>query len=76
MTGTVEEAKSSYIIRDFETESFENRKATFQEIADQMNQAYGLTRVDLVLKDQYYNMRQVIEKDMTPVELAKESWKT
>ena len=72
MTGTVEEAKSSYIIRDFETESFEKRKATFQEIADRMNQDYGQTRVDLVLKDQYYNMRQVIEKDMTPVELAKE----
>ena len=46
MTGTVEEAKSSYIIRDFETESFENRKATFQEIADQMNKTYGQTRVD------------------------------
>ena len=72
MTGTVEEANSSYIIRDFETESFENRKATFQEIADKMNQAYGQTRVDLVSKDQYYNMRQVIEKDMMPVELAKE----
>ena len=71
MTGTVEEAKSSYIIRDFETESFENRKAVFQKIADEMNKAYGQTRVDLVLKDQYYNMRQVIEKDMTPVELAK-----
>lgn len=72
MTGTVEEANSSYIIRDFETESFENRKATFQEIADKINQAYGQTRVDLVIKDQYYNMRQVIEKDMMPVELAKE----
>lgn len=72
MTGTVEEANSSYIIRDFETESFENRKATFQEIADKMNQAYGQTRVDLVIKDQYYNMRQVIEKDMMPVELSKE----
>jgi len=72
MTGTVEEAKSSYIIRDFETESFENRKAVFQKIADEMNKTYGQTRVDLVLKDQYYNMRQVIEKDMTPVELAKE----
>jgi len=72
MTGTVEEANSSYIIRDFETESFENRKATSQEIADKMNQAYGQTRVDLVIKDQYYNMRQVIEKDMMPVELAKE----
>ena len=67
MTGTVEEAKSSYIIRDFE-----NRKASFQEIADKMNQAYGQKRVELLLKDQYYNMRQVIEKDMTPVELAKE----
>lgn len=37
-----------------------------------MNQAYGQTRVDLVIKDQYYNMRQVIEKNMMPVELAKE----
>lgn len=72
MTGTVEEANSSYIIRDFETESFENRKAAFQKIADEMNQAYGQTRVDLVIKDQYYNMRQVIEKNMMPVELAKE----
>lgn len=62
MTGTVEEAKASYIIRDFETESFENRKAAFQKIADEMNKTYGQTRVDLVLKDQYYNMRQVIEK--------------
>ena len=77
MTGTVEEAKASYIIRDFETESFENRKSAFQKIADEMNKTYGQTRVDLVLKDQYYNMRQVIEKDMTPVELAKgvmENW--
>ena len=72
MTGTVEEAKSSYIIRDFETKSFENRKTSFQEIADKMNQAYGQKRVELLLKDQYYNMRQVIEKDMTPVEVAKE----
>ena len=72
MTGTVEEANSSYIIRDFETESFENRKAAFQKIADEMNKAYGQTRVDLVIKDQYYNMRQVIEKNMMPVELAKE----
>ncbi|MBW7829157.1 peptidase T [Streptococcus thermophilus] len=72
MTGTVEEANSSYIIRDFETESFENRKAAFQKIADEMNKTYGQTRVDLVIKDQYYNMRQVIEKNMMPVELAKE----
>ena len=72
LTGTVEEAQASYIIRDFETEAFENRKATMQTIADKMNQELGSERINLTLKDQYYNMKQVIEKDMTPVNIAKE----
>ena len=70
--GTVEEAHASYIIRDFETENFEARKAKMKEIANKMNQELGAERVLLTLKDQYYNMKQVIEKDMTPVNLAKE----
>ena len=71
LTGTVEEAQASYIIRDFETEAFENRKAAMQAIADKMNQELGSERVILTLKDQYYNMKQVIEKDMTPIHIAK-----
>lgn len=70
--GTVEEAHASYIIRDFETGNFEARKAKMEEIASKMNQELGAERVLLTLKDQYYNMKQVIEKDMTPVNLAKE----
>ena len=70
--GTVEEANTSYIIRDFETENFEARKAMMEDIASKMNQELGAERVLLNLKDQYYNMKQVIEKDMTPVNLAKE----
>ena len=70
--GTVEEAHASYIIRDFETENFEARKAMMEDIASKMNQELGAERVLLNLKDQYYNMKQVIEKDMTPVNLAKE----
>ena len=70
--GTVEEAHASYIIRDFETEKFESRKAMMEDIASKMNQELGAERVLLTLKDQYYNMKQVIEKDMTPVNLAKE----
>ena len=69
--GTVEEASASYIIRDFETESFEKRKDLMKSIADQMNAELGSERVLLTLKDQYYNMKQVIEKDMTPITLAK-----
>ena len=72
MEGAVEKAHSSYIIRDFEAESFENRKKLVQEIADKMNAELGKDCVLITVNDQYYNMKKVIEKDMTPVELAKE----
>lgn len=72
MEGAVEKAHSSYIIRDFEDESFENRKKLVQEIADKMNAELGKNCVLITVNDQYYNMKKVIEKDMTPVELAKE----
>lgn len=72
MEGAVENAHSSYIIRDFEDESFENRKKLVQEIADKMNTELGKDCVLITVNDQYYNMEKVIEKDMTPVELAKE----
>lgn len=70
--GAVEEAKIAYIIRDFDKDSFEKRKTNLLTIADKMNQELGEERVIVSLKDQYYNMRQVIEKDMTPITIAKE----
>ena len=42
-----------------------------QDISDKMNQKLGNNRVALSLTDQYYNMQEVIEKDMTPVTIAK-----
>ncbi|MGT2957494.1 peptidase T [Streptococcus bovimastitidis] len=72
ISGNVEEATSTYIIRDFQDDSFQARKAKVQEIADKMNAELGTERVQVHLYDQYYNMRKVIEKDMTPIELAKE----
>ena len=62
VSGSVEEARASYIIRDFEKETFEARKAAMQAIADKMNQELGSDRVTLTLTDQYYNMKEVIEK--------------
>lgn len=72
LDGSVEEAHSSYIIRDFDSNAFENRKKLMLDIATKMNEALGQERVLVSLKDQYFNMRQVIEKDMTPINLAKE----
>ncbi|HEO5357256.1 TPA: peptidase T [Streptococcus agalactiae] len=72
LSGTVDQAKSSYIIRDFEEVNFLKRKHLVQDIADNMNEALQSERVKVKLYDQYYNMKKVIEKDMTPINIAKE----
>ncbi|HGI4205343.1 TPA: peptidase T [Streptococcus agalactiae] len=72
LSGTVDQAKSSYIIRDFEEVNFLKRKHLAQDIADNMNEALQSERVKVKLYDQYYNMKKVIEKDMTPINIAKE----
>ena len=71
--GNVEEAKLTYIIRDHDRQKFEAKKALLNEIVAEMNQELGQKRVKAEVKDQYYNMREVIEKDMTVVDLAKEA---
>ncbi len=52
------------IIQDLQTESFEREacKDLMKSIADQMNAELSSERVLLTLKDQYYNMKQVIER--------------
>lgn len=72
LSGTVDQAKSSYIIRDFEEVNFLKREHLAQDIADNMNEALQSERVKVKLYDQYYNMKKVIEKDMTPINIAKE----
>lgn len=71
--GSVEEARAQYIIRDHDKAKFEERKALIQTIADKMNTELGSERVKPVIKDQYYNMAEIIEKDMSIIELAKEA---
>lgn len=71
LDGTPEEARAQYIIRDHAEDKFEARKVLMQEIADKMNAELGQNRVKPVIKDQYYNMAQIIEKDMSIIDIAK-----
>lgn len=73
ITGEEEKAAMSYIIRDHDRSKFEDRKATIQKVAEDMNATLDSDRVQVSLKDQYYNMGEIIEKDMTPIELAQEA---
>lgn len=69
--GTVEEAELTYIIRDHDRSRFEARKATMQEAAEAINRKYGEGTATIVLKDQYYNMREMVEPHIEIVERAK-----
>jgi len=74
MNGDVDETKLRYIIRDHDKQKFEARKKTMQQVADTLNQQYD-DRINLEMKDQYYNMREKIEPVMHIVEIAEEAIK-
>lgn len=71
LDGNVEEAKMTYIIRDHDREKFEARKTQILSIQKEMNQKFDTDRVIVDMYDQYYNMGEIIEKDMTVIDLAK-----
>jgi tripeptide aminopeptidase len=68
--GTVEEADFAYIIRDHDRAMFEARKAMMQKVTDAINAKYGEGTATLVLKDQYFNMRQEVEPHYHIIEKA------
>ncbi|MBO4625482.1 MAG: peptidase T [Bacteroidales bacterium] len=68
--GAVEEADFAYIIRDHDRAKFEAKKVQMQQVTDFINTKYGEGTATLVLKDQYYNMRQEVEPHYFIVEKA------
>lgn len=72
MEGGVEQTVLTYIIRDHDRESFENRKRYIESIVAKVNEMYpGSCSVELI--DQYYNMREKIEPVMHVIEIAEEA---
>ena len=71
--GVVEEAKLVYIIRDHDRKLFEAKKAYLQLVVDRLNASLGSNRISIDMKDQYYNMAEIIEKDFRAVEVAQKA---
>ena len=72
ISGTVEKAQLSFIIRDHDREYFESRKAEMFDIVEAINEKYGEVAT-LELKDQYYNMREKLEDKMYIIDIAKQA---
>ena len=75
LSGTVEKAQLSFIIRDHDREYFESRKTEMLDIVESINEKYGEGVAVLELKDQYYNMREMVEPKMYIIDIAQQAIK-
>lgn len=73
LDGNPEEARMVYIIRDHDKQKFAARKEWIEKVADLLNARFDEKRVHVNMYDQYYNMREIIEKDMSIIEVAKKA---
>ena len=69
MSGTVEEASLNYIVRDHSRELFEQKKELLKQLVARMNATYAESTT-LELRDQYYNMREIVEPKKHIVDIA------
>lgn len=72
-SGNIDKVEATYIIRDHDKAKFEERKRLFTELVDSFNAQFAVPRITCNMYDQYYNMGDIIAKDMTPIDLAKEA---
>jgi len=73
MEGAVEKAYLQYIVRDHDRAKFGKKKAFITELTTYMNQRYGENTFTLELKDQYFNMREMVEPVYHVVATAQEA---
>lgn len=71
MNGSVERVELTYIIRDHDRRRFEERKTFVKKMAAELCAKYGDDTIEVVVSDQYYNMREVVEPKMHIVDLAR-----
>jgi tripeptide aminopeptidase len=73
MEGTVENAMLQYIIRDHDKVKFEQKKKWFADCIDFMKNRYGDDVLKLEMKDQYYNMKEMVVPVFHIVETARKA---
>jgi len=73
LNGSIGQAEMIYIIRDHDHELFEARKQALYTIVEEINATLDRPRIAITMHDQYYNMRDIIDKDPRAVDVALEA---
>lgn len=72
-TGKVENSLMRILIRDHDRKLFEDKKKLLNDAAGYLNRKYGSERISIELKEQYLNMREMIEPVYHIVEYAEKA---
>ena len=73
LSGDTAAARLEYIVRDHDREKFEARKELLRGVEKAMTEKYPTARVELALKDSYYNMLEQIRPCMHLIDNAKKA---
>ena len=68
-----EDGEVVYILRDHDKVKFLAKKEFVKELVEKVNKKYGREVVKLELKDEYYNMGEIIKDHMYVVDIAKQA---
>lgn len=71
--GSVESAKIQFIIRDFDDEGLLKHERELQSIVDEVMKSYPKSSAELVVKEQYRNMKKILDKHPEIIENAVEA---
>jgi len=75
ISGSIDETKMTYIIRDHDRLKFEEMKDHVIHVAELLNKSHHKELIKLEIKDSYYNMREKIEPVMYIIDIAKQAMK-
>lgn len=75
LEGGSSDATLKFILRDFELDGLEARRTRLQEACVKAEADFPGASVTCTITKQYRNMRYWLEKDMTPVDLARDAYR-
>lgn len=73
MSGTAAAADLHFILRDFELDRLQQHEELLRQVCSTVQATEPRARITCTVTKQYRNMRYWLEKDMRPVELAREA---
>ncbi len=73
VSGTLEQATLGFIVRDFDDRGLKEKEALLEDIVKEVMKAYPRSTYRMEVKEQYRNMKQVIDRHPETVEYAIEA---